>query len=652
VRGASCAVRKSMALFVRTTHVAPRTMMTRRLQYLLLLLILLLAFALRVYRIDASALRGDEAFAVRYWAAPPAEVLAGLAWVEPHPFGTFFGFWAWKSLVGDSELAMRMLPALLNLLGVAAMVALARRLRMGTWAALLAAFLWAVNPGLIWHSQDVRNYAPWAGLSAVALWLLVRAAEKNRRVDWALYVVVEVITLYVFFLEAFMLVVHGLYVLWLVWGRRTSPLNPLSEQRGDFAVVRSFFASVAVIIVLLIPWLYQAYRLAGSGYGGTAERASLRYLFDFGVEWVLAVPGSLNIDFVFSGVTCVLGIFILVLMALFVFFWYRVLASKSAFLSGSMLVLLPLLLSIVSTRMDVFRARYILVIAPALILLLVAMIFLTGDRLWRRLFALLLGSILVINAGNLFYYYNGGVPKAPDWRVLRDTLNAEVGAGDALVLVGADDRGTIDPAFEFYYQGEYQVLPRSSVDVVDADLLNLLNEHQTVYLVDQGNSFVGGRLRENGVFVGEQWEGGLRVSRFRSPEVQPGEIQHPLDLAVERGQIEGWSLEGDINRQEPLYFLLYWATPITQDGVTWKVFVHLLDASGQIAGQGDLPTSGVAGREIYPIERIGFAPGEYTLRFGLYREDTGERAIITDAATGAVLGDYVDLGTISVAAGE
>jgi hypothetical protein len=60
----------------------------------------------------------------------------------------------------------------------------------------------------------------------------------------------------------------------------------------------------------------------------------------------------------------------------------------------------------------------------------------------------------------------------------------------------------------------------------------------------------------------------------------------------------------------------------------------------------------VAGREIYPIERIGFAPGGYTLRFGLYREDTGERAIITDAATGAVLGDYVDLGTISVLPGR
>ena len=46
------------------------------------------AFALRLYRLDAVPLRGDEAFAVRYWAAPPLTVLRDLADWEPHPFGT------------------------------------------------------------------------------------------------------------------------------------------------------------------------------------------------------------------------------------------------------------------------------------------------------------------------------------------------------------------------------------------------------------------------------------------------------------------------------------------------------------------------------------------------------------------------------------
>jgi 4-amino-4-deoxy-L-arabinose transferase-like glycosyltransferase len=629
-----------------------------RLQYLILLLILLLAFALRAYRIDASALRGDEAFAVRYWAAPPSEVLQHLAWVEPHPFGTFFGFWAWKSLVGESELAMRMLPALLNLLGVAAMYALARRLRMGTWAALLAAFLWAVNPGLIWHSQDVRNYAPWAGLSAVALWLLVRAVDKRRRIDWVLYVIVEVITLYVFFLEAFMLVVHWLYLLWVAWrggGKRQGE----EARRWDRRLLQSFLVSVVAIGVLLIPWLYQAYRLAGSGYGGTAERANLLELIGFVTEWLVAVPvtqANLDVElgFTFVAIFAVLFLFLAVTLSRLT---EKPNDSRLNALAMLMVVLLPLLLSVVSLRLDVFRARYVLAIMPALFLLIISTFVYGAHNRWAGQFALFAGSSLLvglvaINLSFLSRYYVGDIPKAPDWRELRDTLKAEIGAEDVLALVGADDRGTIDPAFEFYYTGDYEVLPLSGADGVDNEVLRLLSEHQTVFLVDQGNSFVGGRFRANAVYLGEQWQGGLRLSRFRSIEIQEGEIQQPLDLAMLGGQVQGWSIEGDPNRRDPLFFLLYWSAPIVQRDAPWKVFVHLLDARGQTAGQGDLPTSGSAGRETYPLERINFSPGTYTLRFGLYREDTGERAIITDATTGEVLGDYLDLGTITVEPGS
>ena len=162
-----------------------------RASLVILVTLVLLACGLRVYHLGLFPFRGDEAFAVRYWAAPPTDILNplnGLAWQEPHPFGTFFGFWAWKSLVGSSEFAMRVLPALVNLLGVPAMFALGRRLLHDERAALFGAFLWAVNPNQLWHAQDVRNYALWAGLSAVTVWLLLRASDSGRRRDWVLYV--------------------------------------------------------------------------------------------------------------------------------------------------------------------------------------------------------------------------------------------------------------------------------------------------------------------------------------------------------------------------------------------------------------------------------------------------------------------------------
>ncbi|MCZ2094913.1 MAG: glycosyltransferase family 39 protein [Anaerolineae bacterium] len=139
-----------------------------------------LAFALRLYRLDALPLRGDEAFSVRYVAADPRDTLRDLVRREPHPLGTFISFWAWKQAAGDSEFAMRYLPLLGNLIGVAAVAQLGRRLLRSAPAGLIAAALWAVNPYLIWHAQDVRNYAIWAGLSPLALWLFLRAADWGR----------------------------------------------------------------------------------------------------------------------------------------------------------------------------------------------------------------------------------------------------------------------------------------------------------------------------------------------------------------------------------------------------------------------------------------------------------------------------------------
>src|SRR5262245_22312367 len=122
----------------------------KRLSLRNVVILTLLAFILRIHFLGASPYRGDEAFTVRYWAAPPTEVLSDLAWKEPHPLGIFFAFWGWKSLVGDSEFAMRMLSVLANLLGVAAMYALTRRLLNSRTIALTSAFLWSINPNLIW----------------------------------------------------------------------------------------------------------------------------------------------------------------------------------------------------------------------------------------------------------------------------------------------------------------------------------------------------------------------------------------------------------------------------------------------------------------------------------------------------------------------
>ena len=143
-----------------------------------LVLLVWLALILRLLWLDASPLRGDEAFAIQYWAAPWPDALA-LASIEPHPVGTFALFAVWKATFGDGEWVMRLLPTLLSLPGLAAIYTLGRQLFRRRRVALLAALLYAVHPFLIWHAQDVRNYAIWTSTELIAL-----AGPAGRPAPW------------------------------------------------------------------------------------------------------------------------------------------------------------------------------------------------------------------------------------------------------------------------------------------------------------------------------------------------------------------------------------------------------------------------------------------------------------------------------------
>ena len=105
------------------------------------------------------------------------------------------------------------MPALANVLGIPAMFALGSRL-FNRSVGLLGAFLWAINPFEVWHSQDFRNYSLWASMSVVSLWLGIRLILNHRRWgDWVLYGVIALITSLVFYMELVFIGTLGLFVL-------------------------------------------------------------------------------------------------------------------------------------------------------------------------------------------------------------------------------------------------------------------------------------------------------------------------------------------------------------------------------------------------------------------------------------------------------
>jgi len=602
-----------------------------------LALLIGLAFALRIYRLDAVPLRGDEAFAVRYWAADPRDVVRNLARYEPHPIGTFFGFWAWKQAAGDSEFAMRFLPLLGNLIGVAAMARLGRHLLPHDRAALIAAALWALNPHLIWHAQDVRNYAIWAGLSPLALWLFLRALDRPRPRAWLLYAVAQTLALYAFFLEAFFVLAQPLY---------------LALVRRERSALNRAAAGWALILILLIPWSVQVWYLAQSGYSGAVGEARPGDLLTVFLPTLLlgdTPPAPWNALLPLAWIALIAGAWML----------RRPPAPRlGVWLALSVLVPAGLLL-VAATRMSVFHPRYLIAATPALLL---ATAWALAPLLARRdaraaavAIAAALLAVPLLGTGELAEYYRGADVKSPDWPGLVAYLTARTLPGDLIVLPSPD------PAFG-YYDGQH-----ADEISLDPDTDPVAKLRPEVYF-RSGIWMVGGPpeahafLSEQMQPVGEQQAGTFRVTQYRRWDTRPSEIAHASGAVFgDFARLAGYTLQGPDSATQAVTLLLYWE-PLRATAIDYVVFVHLAGPGTSPAEPGPLvdqddhrPREGFAStlswepgvlvRDAYHLLDIpaDLAPGTYWLLVGFYDPDDPAARVPVTGADDEAAGDALVL---------
>ena len=149
---------------------------------------------LRFYAIGRQGFWYDEATTAWLLRGTLGQMLARLPHTESTPPLYYLLAWGWVRLFGDTETGLRSLSALAGVATVPVAFAAARELA-GRRVALLAAGLVAVNPFLIWYSQEARSYALLVLTSAVALWLFGRARSEpssRRFVAWAVAAVVSV----------------------------------------------------------------------------------------------------------------------------------------------------------------------------------------------------------------------------------------------------------------------------------------------------------------------------------------------------------------------------------------------------------------------------------------------------------------------------
>lgn len=603
----------------------------------------LLAFAFRVYGINTVSLRGDEAFTLIHWVREPlSQTLATIATVDPQPPLAYFLYWLWGQTVGDGELVVRFLPALVNTLGVPALFVLGKRL-FGVRAGLLAALLWAISPVQIWHAQDARNYALWSAASAISLWLALRVLDsarhrRDRLRDWVLYIAAASVTGYLYYLELFVVAALNVYV--VVYFRRHG------------RVLRRWLTSQALLALILGVWYLQERLLVGSGYGGTAGRFEFQEIF----TWFL--PGLIYGDTLPPSwmIIALVSVMLLLFWAVFAVLRHRQTQGRQYGVL-LLLILLPLVfLSIVSFRLNVFVPRYVLSVSIPLYLAAASVV--SRRRLLDIAYGIL--CVLMVVLSGWMYYFEIDYAKAPDWRALAGYLEQASTADERIINTSADE------AFTFYHN-EYGVdapfvrLPANPRQTDEEITTALASFDNGVWVVANAPSDWPNRDTVDRWFQAHWIQAvdasiqGLRAEYWIPPPLPAVPGAEPL------GTFEFVAAVRETHALSPLpdgtlTVLVTWDV-LGQTEIPLKVFVHLLPSPAlpgtvpaaqddQFPADGGLDTTtwapGSAFVDVYRMDISALPPGDYRLVLGLYDPHTNERQLERGGA------DSIDLLTITL----
>ena len=182
------------------------------------------AAGLRFATLGAQAYHHDEIVtASRVLRADFWHAMEAVGFSESAPPLYYALAWAWTQLTGTGELGLRSLSALAGVATVPVVYLLGAELR-DRRTGVVAAALVAVNPMLLWYSQEARGYSLMVLLTAVAALYFVRSLDQGRRRDFSGWGVASALALATHYFAIFPIVLEGA---WLLWRRGRASLAGL-----------------------------------------------------------------------------------------------------------------------------------------------------------------------------------------------------------------------------------------------------------------------------------------------------------------------------------------------------------------------------------------------------------------------------------------
>lgn len=601
----------------------------------LLCAILLLALALRSFRLDGQSLWSDEGVSVALAQCDFANIARDAAH-DIHPPLYYYLLHFWVRLFGSSEIAVRPLSLLCGLLLVLFIYLLGRAL-FDERVALVASFLAAISPFQIYYSQETRMYILVALLGAISLFLFLKFAKATREEDaaslWptvALYTFFMALALYThYFALTIFLVTNVAYALWLL-------LTPSARKWPPLAL---WSMSQLLVILLYLPWLNFAKEQLRT-WPAISQPIGLAFL----AKEVLRIF-SLGL-FAQMG-PLVFGFLVIALLGL--------IPNKKrnegySITFAVIYLLLPsLVMYLLSLSRPLYRPKLLLLATPGYLLLLargVSVVWMENARIRNLVTGILLLFITLASGFSLHGYFFDPRYARDDYRGLARYIAATSKEGDAILL---NAPGQID-IFSYYYKGPLPIYPLPGERPLDERkteraLEEITAKHGRLFALfwaiqesDPGR-FIEGWLDRRAFKALDLWYGNIRLALYAIPQATISEeIQYQREVLLgERIRFLGYNLlNSEVEAGDILPLTLFWEAlePLEE---RYKVFIHLLDAQDHIVGQRDAEPGGGAkittawqkgeiiadnyGVLILP----GTPPGQYRVEVGIYSLLSGER---------------------------
>ena len=504
--------------------------------------VLVLAAVLRFHLLDAQSFWNDEGNSARLSERSLKLIIEGTA-SDIHPPLYYLLLRGWREMAGDTEFSHRALSAFLGIGLVAVTYSLGRQLTgsAGRGAALIGAFLAAVNPALIYYSQETRMYELLAFLTLLSTLLLVHfLQDKSRRFALAIgYIIIAAAGLYThYFFPAVLLAQNLVYGLWLC-GQRESGRAALWRE------ARTWLLMMLATLLLYLPWLPIFFRQAGGRTSNHSDPSAFLYE---SAAWLMSGP-TLPVE---ATTLTLLAYALLVIDG--VFLGQRIKQRGLSYPATLLpLALIPLLMMWLIGAAQPAYFKFMLVIIPPLCLL-------AGAGWWWGWFGkpsdaldptpanpasslaqgirrpLLIALSLAILWGtfqSLSNMYTDPSYARADYRAMAAQIATEAHPNAAVVLNAANQW----EVFTYYHEAGPQAngapvfpLPRGYPDpkIIDDELSDIIAEHDRIYALFWGEAerdpqrLVERWLDSHAFKARDEWVGDVRFVTYAVARV-PGQ---------------------------------------------------------------------------------------------------------------------------------